>query len=151
VVIDGVSLAANYRAQFGRVIQASSYGDLIRQMRARVPGMPTAPLMTTAVEDAHPIAPMTPGPPSERERTEPPEAAVRQAPPPTARRLASLLREQEPLVSPHRWVVVEAVVAPGPALARVRVGPFPDHPEAASKLRELQARGYQPFITEERD
>ncbi len=249
VVIDGVSLAANYRAQFVRVIQASSYGDLIRQMRARVPGMPTAPLMATAVEDAHPIAPMTPAPPSERERTEPPEAAVRQAPPPTAldlrapdlatgppaaqgqqskavpialiqlettavrpksavkddaaieepgpaaapreprlqrqqlragatarptsavagsarsywvqvaalanpdtaRRLASLLREQEPPVSPHRWVVVEAVVAPGPALARVRVGPFPDHPEAASKLRELQARGYQPFITEERD
>ena len=243
VVIDGVSLAANYRAQFVRVIQASSYGDLIRQMRARVPGMPTATLMTTAVEDAHPIALITSAPPTEMARTEPPEATLRQAPPPahdratgqpaaqgqqskavpialiqlettavppksavkndaaieapgpaaapreprpqrqqaragamtgptsavarsarsywvqvgafanpdTARRLASLLREQEPSVSPHRWVVVGAVAAPGPPVACVRVGPFPDRPEAASKLRELQARGYQPFITEERD
>ncbi len=38
VVIDGVSIAANYRAQFGRIMQTSSYAELVRQLRARVSG-----------------------------------------------------------------------------------------------------------------
>lgn len=37
------------------------------------------------------------------------------------------------------------------ALARVRVGPFSTHSDAQSKLRELVARGYAPFIAEARD
>jgi len=41
VVIDGMSLAANYRAQFARIIQASSYRDLVRQMQAKMSGGPT--------------------------------------------------------------------------------------------------------------
>jgi len=36
VVIDGMSLAANYRAQFTRVIQSSSYPELVRQLRDKV-------------------------------------------------------------------------------------------------------------------
>jgi cell division protein FtsN len=36
------------------------------------------------------------------------------------------------------------------ALARVRVGPFATHSDAQSKLRELIARGYAPFIAEAR-
>jgi len=36
-------------------------------------------------------------------------------------------------------------------LARVRVGPFPSRAEALAKLRELMARGYEPFIAEGRD
>ena len=36
VVIDGVSLAANYRAQFTRVIQSSSYPELVRQLQSRM-------------------------------------------------------------------------------------------------------------------
>jgi phospholipid transport system substrate-binding protein len=36
VVVDGMSLAANYRAQFVRVMQGSSYRDLIQQMEARI-------------------------------------------------------------------------------------------------------------------
>ena len=51
VVIDGVSVAANYRAQFFRVIQSSSYQELIRQMRTRVPEAVTAPLVATAMAD----------------------------------------------------------------------------------------------------
>lgn len=62
VVIDGVSLAANYRAQFARVIQASSYLDLVRQMQARVSRMALLPPVATAVADARPIAPLTPVP-----------------------------------------------------------------------------------------
>jgi cell division protein FtsN len=40
---------------------------------------------------------------------------------------------------------------PAGALARVRVGPFATHSVAKSKLRELIARGYAPFIAEVRD
>lgn len=34
VVIEGVSLVANYRAQFNRIIQTSSYEELVSRMRA---------------------------------------------------------------------------------------------------------------------
>lgn len=37
VVIDGVSLARNYRAQFERVVRTSSYETLLRQMRGNAP------------------------------------------------------------------------------------------------------------------
>jgi cell division septation protein DedD len=37
------------------------------------------------------------------------------------------------------------------ALARVRVGPFATHSDALSKLRQLIARGYAPFIAQARD
>jgi len=40
---------------------------------------------------------------------------------------------------------------PAGALARVRVGPFATHSDALSKLRELIARGYAPFIAQARD
>lgn len=40
---------------------------------------------------------------------------------------------------------------PAGALARVRVGPFATHSDARSKLRDLVARGYAPFIAEARD
>jgi cell division septation protein DedD len=39
---------------------------------------------------------------------------------------------------------------PAGALARVRVGPFATHSDAQSKLRELIARGYAPFIAQAR-
>ncbi|MEX2147656.1 MAG: ABC transporter substrate-binding protein, partial [Candidatus Rokuibacteriota bacterium] len=40
VTIDGLSLVANYRAQFQRVIQMSSYAGLVARMRARAPDAP---------------------------------------------------------------------------------------------------------------
>lgn len=36
VVIEGVSLVSNYRSQFGRIIQESSYGELVRRLRVKV-------------------------------------------------------------------------------------------------------------------
>jgi phospholipid transport system substrate-binding protein len=36
VVVEGVSLVANYRAQFNTVIRTASYEELVRRMRARV-------------------------------------------------------------------------------------------------------------------
>ena len=242
VVIDGISLAANYRAQFIRVIQSASYPELVRQIRARVSPTPMAPLVAPSLPGARTIiqpppaemtrkdlpatsreafAPVAPdsqvqdgvtgarsaprqqpdmiliaraqleaATPSRsaaheastteaprpaavpRERRSPPDqlqvataVGLVSARPPGARsywvqvgafknpegarRLAALLLEQEPAASDWSPVVVE-LGPPGTPLARVRVGPFADRSEAASKLREIQARGYTPFIAEER-
>jgi phospholipid transport system substrate-binding protein len=35
VVIEGVSLIANYRTQFNKIIQTSSYQELVRKMKAK--------------------------------------------------------------------------------------------------------------------
>jgi phospholipid transport system substrate-binding protein len=236
VVIDGVSVAANYRAQFLRIMQASSYQELVRQMRARVPETLTGSLVAAAIADeaaiasgtpptrpsdsvqaVNVLAPAPPGPPvtevaaSARSdprlrldlemavvsralaeapalptnaggraggdnaaliapgrdaRTQPHPAgpAVRSAPasngksywvqvgafksPEAARRLAALLVAPEPSGSSRPAAVTESW-AVDILLTRVRVGPFADRSEAAAKLREMEARGYKPFIAAE--
>jgi phospholipid transport system substrate-binding protein len=217
VVIDGVSLAANYRAQFARVIQSSSYPDLVQQLRDKVAAPPpavlasaepvvpesaTAPVAreraaqerpvptlphvagTTRDTDATlrmdaargrptgaswgPMTPREPAPvtPPAKTRIEPggPQTVTSASPAAelsrprsywvqvgafksfgAAMRLASLLRGEKS-VALDRWAVV---LEPGPALARVRVGPFADRAEATSNLRELASRGFKPFIAEE--
>jgi phospholipid transport system substrate-binding protein len=35
VIIEGVSLVANYRTQFNKIIQTSSYGELVRKMKTK--------------------------------------------------------------------------------------------------------------------
>jgi phospholipid transport system substrate-binding protein len=71
VVVDGVSLAANYRAQFTRVIRSSSYPELVRQLRDRVAAPP--PAIIAAAEDAEPAtAPVA----RERAMPEPPAPAL---------------------------------------------------------------------------
>jgi phospholipid transport system substrate-binding protein len=35
VIIEGVSLVANYRTQFNKIIQTSSYGELVKKMKAK--------------------------------------------------------------------------------------------------------------------
>jgi phospholipid transport system substrate-binding protein len=233
VVIDGVSVAANYRAQFIRIMQLSSYQELVRQMRARVPEALTGSLVAAAIADEVPIAPPTrpsdpapaakvfapapSGPPvsevAASARSDPrlrldlemavvsralAEAAalptnaggraggdnaapipprrdaggqlhpvgpaVRSAPASNgksywvqvgafksteaARRLAALLVSPEPSGSSRPAAVTESWAADS-LLTRVRVGPFADRSAAAAKLREMEARGYKPFITAE--
>jgi phospholipid transport system substrate-binding protein len=36
LVVDGVSLVANYRTQFSRIIQQESYGTLVKKLRTKV-------------------------------------------------------------------------------------------------------------------
>jgi cell division septation protein DedD len=236
VAIDGVSLAANYRAQFSRVLNATSYQGLIRQMRAKVSDVPAAPVVAAAVDGEAPIVPVEPASPVADARLIPgpwPDAAGQEGPEPrrslklevtliaraeveptiaaktagtgaaeevtlaaaapsqagsqpasppgarapqsdgtgpagsraywvqvgafksveTAWRLAASLVEQEPRSATPSGVAVEPVAsrAVDAPLARVRVGPFADRRAAAAKLREIEARGHQPFITDERD
>jgi phospholipid transport system substrate-binding protein len=228
VAIDGMSLAANYRAQFARVMQASSFAGLVAQIRARVPE--SAPIAETApvVEDAAaadsaPVevaaaAPAEPSTPPSPENTsaraaqrdladarlqteviittatwrgaageepgaeaaiaspEPPAAEAMEpaAPAPvrgtarrsrepsywvqvgafrsvqSARRLAALVTDQERAIPGGSPVVIEPGSAEIP-LSRVRIGPFAARARAAAKLREIEARGFQPFIAEQRD
>lgn len=187
VVIDGVSLAANYRAQFTRVIQSSSYPELVQQLRDKVAAPPPAviasaeslvpeagmvpmalervarersapalPRVAASPGDTASSGPMIPGGPIPT--TPPGENVIKPTRPRSywvqvaafksfeaAMRLASLLRGEKSVV-PDRWAVV---MEPGPALARVRVGPFADRAEATSNLRELASRGFKPFIAEE--
>ncbi|MBI2207070.1 MAG: ABC transporter substrate-binding protein [Candidatus Rokubacteria bacterium] len=42
VVIEGVSLVGNYRTQFNKIIQTSSYEDLIQKIKTRAIGAPAA-------------------------------------------------------------------------------------------------------------
>ena len=58
VVIDGVSIVENYRAQFQKVMQRSSYAGLVSEMRARIAdlGRQAPPVAATAVVTAAPAA-----------------------------------------------------------------------------------------------
>jgi len=263
VVIDGVSLGANYQAQFLRIIRSASYAELVRQIRARVSPTSMTPLVATAapislgiIQGSFPaemtrvlptlMSPLVPTAapislgilqgslPAEMTRRDSPalaqtpfdsqshdgatgsRSATRQQPnvmriarvqpepaittteasakeasrsaaaprerrsppdepqvamvvgrvsarslratsywvqvgafkdPEAAQRLASLLQDQGAAASDRSTVVVEPA-SPDRPLARVRVGPFSDRSEAVSKLREIQSRGYTPFITE---
>jgi cell division septation protein DedD len=236
VVIDGVSLAANYRAQFTRVIQTSSYPELVRQLQLRVsapplvasaspenrsapdalgassltsPGRsgapspardaakpPAAPLprliaVTTPETRSFDVTPrggsapgrtdgagsgsttrqepFSPWQPSGQIIRPPSVAPTHPASPPASRpavywvqvaafkshqaamRLASLLRGDKASSSyrsADQWAVI---TTSGPDVARVRVGPFADRAEAELSLRQLEGRGFKPFIAEDRE
>lgn len=176
VVIDGVSLAANYRAQFARVIEQSSYGELVAQMKAKTSEAPSGPIAAGQGDiGAGPAATarhwdldldrdslVNSGAPRTATAAIESPAPGRPAPvsvpsywiqmgvfknPETAIGLAARLLEQNLPVS------IDSVAVPagqrGTLLSRVRVGPFLDHAEAAAKLRSLRTNNYRPFIARE--
>jgi phospholipid transport system substrate-binding protein len=53
VLVEGVSLVANYRTQFNRIIETSSYDELVRRMKAGPAGF-QAPSQTPAPAPARP-------------------------------------------------------------------------------------------------
>ncbi len=65
VVADGVSLIANYKAQFTRVIQTASYGELVERMRAKASleaGAAERMLASVMIGDASLFADLLAGP-----------------------------------------------------------------------------------------
>jgi phospholipid transport system substrate-binding protein len=52
VIVEGVSLVANYRAQFNTVVRTSSYPDLVRRLKARVAELTGRPVASRSLEDA---------------------------------------------------------------------------------------------------
>lgn len=176
VVFEGVSLVANYRAQFHRVIQGWSYPELVARMKAKtaeVRRVSTVPAETASIDPAMRQPPRIednlPAALSERrsefgqhDTVEDTRAGVEPAPLPTG---------TTPVTAMSYWVQVGAfrnpdaagrlarrlngqnlVLSHGPELLlRVRLGPFSDRAEALSKLLELRAKGYKPLIVEERE
>ena len=227
VVLDGMSLIANYRAQFTRILSTSSYADLVARMQGDKPETSQPTVATAAAAQVAPLAQVPPvaqvpkvapaptaaaaaAPPQPTKAPSPPAAVVpaviapsvaRQEVQPAARPAEVTAPRVEPIrvsatepaipvqAAPtgasrvgasHYWIQVGAFKAvgaavqlaerlrrqgmaasndpltsvpghPAGALARVRVGPFATHTDAQSKLRDLIARGYAPFIAEARD
>lgn len=199
VVIEGVSLIANYRAQFARVIRTSSYDALIVKMRgdaaelpparrvvAAAKPLPTVPSPPTPVPGATPVAtpaaviPPVAAPPVVLPviaQVAVPPPAVAPPPPAPSPVVAPPPARMSAIAATSYWVQVGAFKTvnaavrvaeqlrrlgiaasngplpsppgqPAAALTRVRIGPFASRADAQSKLHELVARGYTPFIAE---
>jgi phospholipid transport system substrate-binding protein len=197
VVVDGMGLVANYRAQFNRVLSTGTYADLVARMRGDTPE-PRQPVVASAaaaqlaqpVSTSPVVVPAVVAPPVGRQEIHLAARPVEsEAPKAKVIRLSVPERpipEQAAPSSPGRsaaaqyWIQVGAFKTvdaaahladrlrrlgmaasndrlrseagnPAGALARVRVGPFATRADARSKLRELTARGYAPFIAEARN
>lgn len=174
-VIGGISLVANYRAQFSRVIRQSSYPELVLLMTAKTPEAPSAAtpvvlqaravaadhardLETADVDVAHAGAP--------RRAPEPAGSAPAARPARVAapsywlqigvfREAATAIGLVVRLLERNLPVAIDSVGVPGGRarrpLARVRVGPFVDETLAISTLRSLRTVGYRPFIARSSD
>jgi phospholipid transport system substrate-binding protein len=179
VVVDGLSLADSYRAQFQRVLQSGGYAELVARLQEKVaPSPPLAPETPVTA---------TPLPTTALAVTSPPMPAPRAAPivstpmvtpvplPPPIMAPAAKPASAPAVVAPAPtwfWVQVGAfrdtdaasrlverlhnhrvTVATGgqrrEPLARVLVGPFVSRAAAGSALRELVAAGYRAFIAAE--
>ena len=214
VVVDGMGLVANYRAQFNRILSTGTYADLVARMRgdaleppqpvvaaavaapAPAPAQRAAQPAPAAAQPAKPVftsavtVPAVVAPPVGRqeihlaarpiEAVAPKVEAIRVSAPEPAIPEQAAPRSTSRASATHYWIQVGAfktvgaavqlaerlrrqgmaasneplTSAPGHpagALARVRVGPFATHSDAQSKLRELTARGYAPFIARARD
>lgn len=177
VAIDGVSIVVNYRHQFQRIIERTSYQELVTQMREKVPEPPvTVPSGIASNRVEVPERPTSAAPVSPAGE---PAGGGRSAPPPQTEppRPVGLAESGGASRAATYWVQVGAfknaggvsrlmrglqhespaiVTAPlprfdGQPIFRVLVGPFPDREHAASKLRELVRNGYQAFIAIEPD
>ena len=191
VVVDGVSLVDNYRAQFQKVIQRSSYAGLVNEMRTRIHDLGRVPVVAA-------VAAPAPAPVITAAATMPtPPSVVDAAPTLESSRVAALPAAPAPRTPEARqpdaarqmrvaalapaggspkmprgtalWVQVGAfrdtgkasdaaerlrdqavsvIAGPGQPLLRVVVGPFSDRQAAGAKVRELESRGFTPFVTD---
>jgi len=133
-----------------------------------LPAPVSAPPATTP--DSSRVAAVTPARPLEAPRasTAPPALAAAVTPPRSIEPSRAGTAPPRAAVAPAVWIQVgayksattagrvadkvqgEILVVPAGAraepLLRVRVGPFPDRPQATARLREIRALGYQPFL-----
>lgn len=218
VVIDGVSLIANYRSQFTRVLTAYPYSEVLTRLGGSQPdasAMVAAPAPQVAgivpAAQAEPTVPRIPPvaqSPWSANAAAPPSAAgtalsprtfqeihltalpsevsssERVRPPPVAAQVSEMRERSGPArdgqAADAYWIqlgvfqsadaaahLAERFRRDGATIsktwltnaagnrvgvwARVRVGPFANRSEAASKLQDLSARGQAGFIAEARD
>ena len=170
VVVEGLSLAGSYRAQFQRVMQNGTYGELVARLREKASALTLAAVASakSAVGQAvstvaPPVAPVAVAPAPEL--TPAPvvvasPAPVSEAPPPTlavsperrsfwiqvgAFRGTEAASRMVERLHTHPVMVATDVGRANP-LARVLVGPFPSRAAAAALLKELATGGDPAFI-----
>jgi len=150
VMIDGVSLAANYRAQFARILQASSYPDLVRQVQAKA-----WPLVAPA--DGRAIMAIAPASPAEamaKESIQARSGEVFAKTPPDLHRhdlpvvVASAPRQQPDAIPMARAPLESAMIHPTDTAkneaAREEPGPAAPPRERRSQPSRLEAVKAQP-------
>ena len=151
VIIQGVGLVSIYQSQFAQFLNPSSYPALIQRMRASAPEPRPAGSLIASASTA-PAPPRAVKPPA---RVSTPATAhywVQVGAFKSVEAAARVAEELRRLGIPASNSQLTSV--PGHQagqLARVRVGPFPTRAAAQSKLDELVARGYAPFISRDRD
>ena len=162
VVVEGLSLADNYRAQFQRVMRNGTYGELLARLREKASALTLAAVApsTVAPPVARPVvapaAEITPAPVVVAGT-----APASEAPPPAALAVSSDRRSFWIQVGAFRGteaasrmverlhthaVMVATDVGRANPLARVLVGPFPSRAAAAAVLKELATDGDPAFI-----
>ena len=133
VVIDGVSLVENYQAQLHRVLQGSSYDDLVAALRARVPepSRALAAVAAAPVTDAPAVAPRphaAPAGPAAAPEAAAPLAGTPRAPAPPARVAEAPVSAPRPAAGP-------------PAPVAERPAPVPERPAAVAGRPAARAEG----------
>ena len=98
VVVDGVSVAANYRAQIERVLEGASVSELLGQMRERAGRVEPPPRMASSAEIAA-VDTSTPVLAAVVEDASPPPPAAEPTPPEPAR-VAALVETPQTAASP---------------------------------------------------
>lgn len=165
VVVDGVSVVDNYRAQAAYVMRRGSYAEMVTMLRERssltvaagpAPESPrvTSPSAGSAESSAPPeLTPASGAMASTRSVAAP---SVRRAPTQTARAYWVQVGAFQDEFRASRLIAqlgsLRTTIAPAAdSLLRVRVGPFPDRAAAVAAARELEQRGFRPFIVETKE
>ena len=151
VIIDGVSLIANYRAQFNRILRDYSYAELIAKMRgealeARPPAMaaaavPEAQKVRSDAPELRPSAVVVAVPEPPKRRVEPidvPRPAAAVTPPDTDRLRGDPLDAPRPAVA--ATVPWAAQLAPSPKWVMGRDGRDAEEEMAAETQAVTQGR-----------
>ena len=136
VIIDGVSVVANYRAQFARILQGASYAELIQQIRTKVstplddPGVMAALAATELlpIQQVPIVAPPAPESP-DREVAASPELPTTEPALTDAPTVAASVREPEPAQPARVALVPLSELSP---LVRVQLESLPQ-PSGANR------------------
>jgi phospholipid transport system substrate-binding protein len=156
VVVDGVSLVDNYRAQFQKVMQRSSYEDLVGEMRARIADLGHAPVTASmrpvpAIVTAAPAvsAPSLAEPPVQQPApvmTITPAPVVVAVAPAVSAPVQTAVAPVQTAVAPVQTTVsapVQTVVARVPAVgAPPRISAIAEIPPRAVAPPSTDARGF---------
>lgn len=131
VAIDGVSLAGNYRAQFARVMQSSSYPELLQHIAARV-----SEATADSAREEPPASSMqvaSPAPPV--------QSAVKEKSPEPPRPLPVAIAVEPPAPPPVTLVRADVETAPVQAARAVE-----DRPARKNPVPEVPPRESEPTV-----